>query len=1241
MRILKIETQNLASLAGEQVIDFTQSPLREANLYAITGDTGAGKSTLLDAICLALYGQTPRLVEAKGYDKEQGETTHIMRRGSTACYARVTFAIGGKHYRSTWTVYRKRTGKLSTPLQRIEQLVPTHEVLYEKEGKTTNDLIVSLTGLTYDQFTRTVLLAQNSFATFLKAKASDKAQLLEKITGTEIYKALSLETHQRLQEANLAVKNHESMMAGVAKDTLLDAQTADALRTNLLKLRTQQADTTTQRQRVEKLLRWYTDRNTYEQALNTAEAHYHTAVQQRNQKATEAARLARYDSVQHLRDDYRAAERLKADVATWRTAFANTQASIDQLTASHKDATDHRHKAMADLHNATQLRQQRTPAIEQGLRLQSKIDTLNTTLHDTQIKADKLQKQCAANHITLKARQDELHEIQTALTAIDQYFDHNNRHQRMVIRFDRLEQQLEQLMHYNEEVATCANKRSELLAQQATIAQQHKAATEHHNATLQRVAAAEAELHHEQQRIAGQQADALLAKQQTLHTQVVLLADLQPLWERIVAQSHKYAEYTLNIDRTRKELAQINLDLPLAKQQRDTCNKNATRLQELYYTSKNIDVEKLRHTLESGKPCPVCGSGHHPWHTEQAQLAQKMGLLTEGLRSEVEAAEQEANNAQQHYDRLNSDKTKAETSLNNYQNAAKALRTLLDTDWDTWHTKGTQVLGLETKYDVGNDHEVRLRLQQLHDQQTEAAKIAQQAVTQYNATQTAIHSKQRALETLRNDTQLAKEALQKIEQQTIENRAAQDRNTATHQVAYDKATQLARTIDDELSIDDWQANIERTITLLKNIHREWQSKAKEQAQLHTQQAEATAQLAKAQTQTKADETQAAGLAEQIELYRKEIFTLQQQLMADFPNRTPSEEQKHLTATEQQCRTQFEMADQALKKIDNALQVALGQHNEKERTLTVYEQEYTEAETRLLRGINDFNQHHTMLQTDELRNLFDDPIHWQTLRTTIATLDKACDEAKHTRDDAATTLNALLTATDRPEGEDETPQALNARDTELASTLTALNDEIQNSTYALRRHDETVAKLSQHTQQYNHLKQNADHWRALDALIGGHEGTRFSNQVQAYTFQFLIARANIQLAQISRRYRLLADADQPLSLQVEDIDLGGERRPAASLSGGETFIVSLALALALTDLSTGTHRIESLFIDEGFGTLDNTSLALVMQTLDRLHSTQNRQVGIISHAEAIRQQVHPRIEVLRTNRNGASQIVVST
>lgn len=1240
MRILKIETQNLASLAGEQVIDFTQTPLREANLYAITGDTGAGKSTLLDAICLALYGQTPRLVEAKGYDKEQSEAAHIMRRGSTACYARVTFAIANKHYRASWTLDRKRTGKLSTPLQRIEQLAPSYEVLYEKKGKTTNEHIAKLTGLTYEQFTRTVLLAQNSFANFLKAKASDKAQLLEKVTGTEIYKALSRETHHRLQQANLAVKTHEAKMEAVAQGKLLDPVVAEEQRTALLKLRTQQADNATQCQRVEQLLRWYADRTTCEQAIAKAEAHYNDATQKRNQHATEAARLARYDSVQHLRDDYRAAERLKATIDTWRTAFATAQASIDQLTAEQKTAADHKHKAEADLHTAMQLRQQRTPAIEQGLRLQSKIDTLGSTLVDLQTTADKLQKQWDANLLTQKSREDEVRDLQTALAAIDLYFSQNNRHERMVRHFDRLEPQLEQLLRYNEEVATCSHKRTTLLNQQATIEQQRKTATEQQNSTAQRMVTAQAELHHEQQRIAGQQADALQAKQHALHTQVSLLTDLQPLWARIVAQSHKYAEYALDIDRTSKELAQINQDLPLAQERWNTCDKAATRAKELYYMSQNVDVEKLRHTLESGKPCPVCGSGHHPWHTEQAQLAQKMGLLTEGLRTEVETAEQEATAARQHYEHLANEKTKAETSLHNHQSTAKAIQDTLHADWETWHAKGAQVLGLETKYDVANDHEVRLRLQQLYEQQSEAAKVAQQAVIQYNATQAAINAKQQRLETLREEAQLAKDTLQKIEQQALENRNAQEHNTNTHQVAYDKATQLARTIDEYISIDDWQANIEQTMARLKTIHREWQTRVKEQTHLSTHRAEATAQLATAQTQAKADETQLASLHAQIANYGKEVFALQQQLATDFPERTPNEEQQHLNHTEQTCRTKFESCDQALKKIENTLQAALGQHREQERALAVCEQEHTEAKTRLLRGISDFNQSHAMLQTDELRGLFDAPTDWQTLRATITTLEKACADAKRTLDEANAALNTRLTATDRPEGEAETPEALTAHHAQLQAVAETLDTAIKDSTYILRQHDETVAELSKYAQEHEILVQDADHWRTLDTLIGGHEGTRFSNHVQGYTFQFLVAHANKQLAQISRRYRLLPDTASPLSLLVEDLELGGECRPAASLSGGETFIVSLALALALTDLSTGDNRIESLFIDEGFGTLDNASLELVMQTLDRLHSTQHRQVGIISHAETIRQQVHPRIEVVRTAQGGASHIVVT-
>lgn len=204
MKILAIRGKNLASLEGEFEIDFTTEPLKSAGIFAITGSTGAGKSTLLDALCLALFDDTPRTSRAKENiaipdvrDKfiNQKDCRTVLRRGTGEGYAEVDFlSLGGEKFRSRWMVKRAR-GRADGSMQNSEIRLVNLSTDTEQQGRKTELLlkITELVGLTFAQFTRAVLLAQGDFATFLKARQSEKAELLEKLTGTEIYSRISNE----------------------------------------------------------------------------------------------------------------------------------------------------------------------------------------------------------------------------------------------------------------------------------------------------------------------------------------------------------------------------------------------------------------------------------------------------------------------------------------------------------------------------------------------------------------------------------------------------------------------------------------------------------------------------------------------------------------------------------------------------------------------------------------------------------------------------------------------------------------------------------------------------------------------------------------------------------------------------------------------------------------------------------------------------------------------------------------
>ena len=200
MRLIELRLKNLNSLKGEWHIDFADSAFINEGIFAITGQTGAGKTTILDAICLALYGETPRI---NSISKSSNE---VMTRQTAECFAEVVIDLNGVQYRCRWgqrRAYGKPDGNLQDATHEIA-LVNTQtdnensddEILESKLSRT-KEKIVALTRMDFEQFTRSILLAQGSFSAFLKAKADARADILEKITGTDIYATISTHVFEK------------------------------------------------------------------------------------------------------------------------------------------------------------------------------------------------------------------------------------------------------------------------------------------------------------------------------------------------------------------------------------------------------------------------------------------------------------------------------------------------------------------------------------------------------------------------------------------------------------------------------------------------------------------------------------------------------------------------------------------------------------------------------------------------------------------------------------------------------------------------------------------------------------------------------------------------------------------------------------------------------------------------------------------------------------------------------------
>ena len=317
MKILAIRGRNMASLEGDFEIDFTVEPLLSAGIFAISGPTGAGKSTLLDTMCLALFARTPRTDQAKENNVKlqdvsneqlsQSDPRFLLRRGTSSGFAEVDFmALNGHRYRTRWSVARardKENGRLQNPRLALYNLDKE-----EEEQGTRSDLqarIIDLIGLTFEQFTRSVLLAQNDFSTFLKAEQGEKASLLEKLTGTELYSAISRQIFERNARAKEAFDLIQTRIQGI--ELLTDEEEND--------LRTRLAGTEKELQRVEKAK---AEQQALQEAVRSIEQQI--TIRQRQQKeaadklvhATELLTVARHEYEKGVEEQQQSEARFKS-----------------------------------------------------------------------------------------------------------------------------------------------------------------------------------------------------------------------------------------------------------------------------------------------------------------------------------------------------------------------------------------------------------------------------------------------------------------------------------------------------------------------------------------------------------------------------------------------------------------------------------------------------------------------------------------------------------------------------------------------------------------------------------------------------------------------------------------------------------------------------------------------------------------------------------------------------------------
>ncbi|MEO8491497.1 AAA family ATPase [Pseudomonas sp.] len=1211
MKILAIRLKNLASLAGPFEIDFTAEPLASAGLFAITGPTGAGKSTLLDALCLALFGAVPRLGDtgqAKMQDADSdisiGDPRTLLRRGTGGGYAEVDFVgVSGRRYRARWEANRARdkaSGKLQNSRQSLIDL-DSDQLLASQKTEYKTQLELAL-GLNFEQFTRAVLLAQSEFSAFLKANDNERSELLEKLTDTALYTQLGRRAFDKAKDARDAHKQLQDQATGVVPLAAearaeLDQQLAEAQQ----QFKTQQAQLKQlelQHTWLKELREWQDRQLSATEQLQRAQAEWEQQGQQRQD-------LSRLDQLAPQRHHFAR----QAELGTLLTPLAaQIQQHIEQQTAlltRQEQAQQQLSAAQTALADALKNQADAVPLLRQAFEEQNTLAHLNKELAKRSEEKQQQEAACVEGQALLKGLQHKQTEVAERLQRLavelersaalaplsDAWTAYRDRLQQLMLIGNRLNKgqaELPQLEHR-------ANAAAEQFAQQREALE-----------VLYQEAGAEPHAVAEQiQLLASLLQDN--RKQQRAFEELTRLWDSQQQLDQHAASlTQKLADAQQQREKLNQSGLQTKAELAVAEQTL-TVTKQLLERQRL---ARSASVEELREQLQDDQPCPVCGSHEHPYHQPEA-LLQSLGRHDEN----------EEATAQKAVDTL-------KEKLTDLRGEVGGLIAQQKEFLQQQEQLAVQQQGLAPSLEA---HPLSASLFN-QDAAKRSAWLSQQ-LTQLTQNISQDEQRQGALLNLQQNAGRLQQQLH----------AAQEASGQARQLLVDQQRELANDrerLDEELNaftgllpaetLEGMRSDPANTFMALD------QQVGQRREQLDRQREELEEQQQRQQTVDKEQSNQ-QHRQQQLDAVQHAVTELsaqqqavQEKLGALLGSHTSAEHwQQQLDAGVAQSRQSETDANGQLQEIRNTLiQLAADLKAQQERQQALNAEQHT-LETR----ITAWRAQHPELDDDGLSRLlaFDDA-QVNELRQHVHSSEKAGEQAKVLLQEREQRLADHQALHNGNVDAEQLDSALATQNQQLAEVEKHIIELRARQSEDQRRQDANHALAEQIAKAYEQWQR----WARLNALIGSASGDTFRKIAQAYNLDLLVHHANVQLRQLVRRYRLKRGGSM-LGLLVMDTEMGDELRSVHSLSGGETFLVSLALALGLASMASSTLKIESLFIDEGFGSLDPESLQLAMDALDGLQA-QGRKVAVISHVQEMHERIPVQIQVKRQG-NGLSTLEV--
>lgn len=1069
MKILRLQFKNLNSLYGEWEIDFTNNAFQNDGLFVLSGPTGAGKSTILDAVCLALYGQTPRL------GKITQSSNEIMSKHTANCYALLHFETKGTQYYARFEQRKAKNnpnGKLQDVERSIAKNTPTN-IIYRKKADI-NEEIAQITGMDFSRFTRSILLAQGAFDSFLKAKDEEKSMLLEQITGTEIYSEISKAVFERAKQEK---EKTQELIFLTENLQLLPQEEIENLQNQQQENDTVLSSLNNELKQIQNCIIWLNQIQDIETKINEKQKNYAELLEKQKNYAEQKIHLLHAENAEKLAPEYKVLTKQEKELQGFVANLKQIKNNYPELETTLQNFTEKLEQIQSKHQEQTKFYEINVPLFEEI----KKIDTL--------LEAKK--QNITAQNIQMQKEENEYQEYRKELTRLTTEKDTISKNHAKLTGWLKDNQYIEPLKR---------------------------------------------ELSAVRQKIEQLQENVTKGKQIVTKIQIQKEALTSQINNKI-AQEQKQTKLNAEIKDNTNKLTEITntINVLLNNSKIEDLQKQLSLLQENKILQLQIaSLEEQRKTLQKGKPCPLCGATTHPFIAEQPVLSSDNAIDKE---------------------------------ISQLDKKIKEIEKLRHT-WETNTVlikKNTEQLSAITQTLTEFSKQIEEKEKLLNDMQQEKDTLS----SQYEKQKQEIEQKLAAFKIPVLDPQYSEKIILHLEESCA---------------LWDKKNKEKQEIENNLQ----QNNIRITNTAakqelcLKNIQQKKQ---------------------------------------QIEDAQKEFDAINAQREERFGKKNPYDEEKNIQNQikflEKEKEQHKEKIQELTKIKEQLLQLKTKIEAENKQLAENKEQFLQKMAEQGFSSLEEFSK--AFLEQDNIIKL---QTFFKKLEQDIEVTQKQLEENTQKLQEEK---NKNLTQKSNQEIKEQEKNIL-----EKQKELLLAQGEIKGK---LEQNKKLTAANEENKRKLDEQKKQQDKWELLNSLIGSADGKKFRTIAQAVTFEHVIRYANAKLQLLQQRYLLIQNEQNPLSLSVLDNYQGGEIRAIQNLSGGETFIVSLSLALGLAQMASQNVQVDSLFLDEGFGTLDEENLDTALSTLASIQQ-EGKLIGVISHIPLLKQRITTQIDII-PNHNGKS------